>query len=542
MGCGASSQPVEPAIDLNLRGVAVKHLRGPFIQAVLQAGHSRDSTVPGTLFAAGAHISVQVYAIEADVIRALGKEAVCPRDGLTGSAYCDAVADAYEVGQANCMLSYARGSSVSDIVDSMVAYCEREGIGDATNVWMCCLCINQWRVQPASQHESTSTFLSEFESRVRGIGRILCLMTPWTNPANMKRLWCIHELWFAVQESGCSFDIVMPPAEHQNFTQMLVADFGAVAASLCRVDWESAEASVPSDKHHLQKLVREGVGVEEVNKAVLEALQGWLLRAGESVLASLPTAETKCLTFGLGQLLHSMGHHQRALPMLEKSLATSEELTGPASLESAQSLEAVADVLEVMGETPRALSLIQRSVDIRKSLLDQQPSLIALCERSLAMCEKQHGPDHPSTGTRLNNLANRLIDIDKYAEALPLLRRSLAISEKQHCFSEHPETASRLHSLAHVLKDLGKLNEALPLLERALAIYHEHLGPKEKRTQNTQNELESLHKVLKARKLSKSQGTQRAYQTSSHRRCQVFYWKLSEINISPNSVNPSFFF
>ena len=89
----------------------------------------------------------------------------------------------------------------------------------------------------------------------------------------MKRVWCIHELWFAVQEFG-SFDIVMPPAEHPIFTQMLVADFGTVAASLCRVDWESAETLVPSDKHHLQKLVRDGVGVEEVNKAVLEALQG----------------------------------------------------------------------------------------------------------------------------------------------------------------------------------------------------------------------------------------------------------------------------
>ena len=78
--------------------------------------------MPGTLFAAGAHISAQVYAIEADVIRALGKEIVCPKDGLTGLAYCDAFGDAYEVGQANCMLSYARGSSVSDIIDSMVAY------------------------------------------------------------------------------------------------------------------------------------------------------------------------------------------------------------------------------------------------------------------------------------------------------------------------------------------------------------------------------------------------------------------------------------
>ena len=54
-----------------------------------------------------------------------------------------------------------------------------------------------------------------------------------------------------------------------------------------------------------------------------------------------------------------------------------------------------------------------------------------LYRRSLAIREKQLGPDHPDVATSLNNLADLYRSMGRYAEAEPLYRRSLAIREKR---------------------------------------------------------------------------------------------------------------
>jgi hypothetical protein len=37
----------------------------------------------------------------------------------------------------------------------------------------------------------------EFESRVRGIGRVVSLLSPWDKPLNLKRIWCVPGLMCA---------------------------------------------------------------------------------------------------------------------------------------------------------------------------------------------------------------------------------------------------------------------------------------------------------------------------------------------------------
>jgi hypothetical protein len=51
-------------------------------------------------------------------------------------------------------------------------------------------------------------------------------------------------------------------------------------------------------------------------------------------------------------------------------------------------------------------------------------------KRSLAIDEKAHSPDHPDVGVSLNNLAGLYVRQGRYADAEPLLKRSLAIKEK----------------------------------------------------------------------------------------------------------------
>ena len=74
-----------------------------------------------------------------------------------------------------------------------------------------------------------------------------------------------------------------------------------------------------------------------------------------------------------------------------------------------------------------------------------------LYRRALQIGERVHGPDHPETGTSLNNLAYLLSDQGRYEEAEPLFRRALQIAE-QALGPAHPDTGTYLNNLAGLLE------------------------------------------------------------------------------------------
>ena len=73
-----------------------------------------------------------------------------------------------------------------------------------------------------------------------------------------------------------------------------------------------------------------------------------------------------------------------------------------------------------------------------------------LLKRSLAIYEKALGPDHPDVATSLNNLAVLYSNQGRYADAEPFHKRALAIYEKA-LGSDHPDVATSLNlSLIHI--------------------------------------------------------------------------------------------
>jgi nephrocystin-3 len=110
---------------------------------------------------------------------------------------------------------------------------------------------------------------------------------------------------------------------------------------------------------------------------------------------------------------------------------------------------------------------------------------------SLAIAEKVQGPEHPETGTRLNNLALLLDDQGDYAAAEPLYRRALAIAEKA-LGAEHPQNGTSLNNLASLLRTQGDYAAAEPLFRRALAMAEKALGPEHPDTGTSLNNLAIL--------------------------------------------------
>jgi tetratricopeptide (TPR) repeat protein len=86
--------------------------------------------------------------------------------------------------------------------------------------------------------------------------------------------------------------------------------------------------------------------------------------------------------------------------------------------------------------------------------MGQHATALPLLERALGIREAQLGPDHPTTATSLNNLAELHKAMGNHATALPMLERALRICEAR-LGPDHPDTAIRLWNLGllHIMLD-----------------------------------------------------------------------------------------
>jgi nephrocystin-3 len=195
--------------------------------------------------------------------------------------------------------------------------------------------------------------------------------------------------------------------------------------------------------------------------------------AWKSWKAEDSSEETGDLAYSLREVLVFSGRYGGFTKKLaELSVDISQTVQGPDHPSTGASLNNLARLLQAQGDYAGAEPLYRRA---------------------LAIAEKAEGPDHPSTGTTLNNLARLLQDQGDYAGAEPLFRRALAISEKSQG-PEHPSTGTSLNNLAGLLQDQGDYAGAEPLFRRALAIAEKAEGPDHPSTGTSLNNLALLLK------------------------------------------------
>ncbi len=104
---------------------------------------------------------------------------------------------------------------------------------------------------------------------------------------------------------------------------------------------------------------------------------------------------------------------------------------------------------------------------------------IPYAKKSLELCEKSLGREHPDVAVRLNWLASLYKSTGKYVEAEALYKRAIAIDEKMYG-KEHKEVATDLNSLARLYDDAARYSEAEPLYKRVLEIREKVLGKEHK--------------------------------------------------------------
>ena len=207
------------------------------------------------------------------------------------------------------------------------------------------------------------------------------------------------------------------------------------------------------------------------------------------------------LTDTMGQVYHSLGLFDRALPLLRSALETRRSILGNKNLDVASSLLALGYLLIAKGDYAAAEPPLQESLAIRRELLgrnhpDVATSLATLGEinydkgdlvaaerfyrETLTIRRQALGDVHLDVASGLNDLAITLKAKGDYDEAESMYRESLAIRRKV-LGEDHPAIAQSLNNLGMYLYQmfLNKKNdgtEAEQLLRQALDINRRMLG------------------------------------------------------------------
>jgi len=239
-----------------------------------------------------------------------------------------------------------------------------------------------------------------------------------------------------------------------------------------------------------------------------------------------------------GDSLRGNYQFKRALPLLERAVASSERLLGNDDLFTALALDGLAATHRALGKPEISLPLALRALEIKfrnlgenhrevaksigflsmnylalglpKAALefaehelstlsaigmensrerakalshlaaayiweDRLPEALATYTQALSIYEKTIGIEHPEATSSLINLAQTQELLALYDEALPLLKRALGILERVHGQAD-PDTSKGLIALASVYRAIGQFELALQLQQRALDIDEKLFG------------------------------------------------------------------
>ena len=183
------------------------------------------------------------------------------------------------------------------------------------------------------------------------------------------------------------------------------------------------------------------------------------------------------------------------IPLYRENAARAERLFGPADQRSRQAQRDLAGYLARHGSRAEAVRLLRPIAETEADLvllaeLLPPAEAPALLRRALAIAEREHGPASPRVALRLNDLAVTLTP----RAAEPLLRRALAINEAA-LGADHAETAVTLFNLGDMLARQNRFREAEPFAARAASVFALKLGEENARTKEAREVLAAIQRA-----------------------------------------------
>lgn len=221
-------------------------------------------------------------------------------------------------------------------------------------------------------------------------------------------------------------------------------------------------------------------------------------QASQLLQDALAETETKHRTAStldcLGRVYFSQADYCEAEKTLKEALEIRECSLGRKSREVPQTLNNLADLYYLQGNTQEAAALYQRALDIHKrdqSNIEVCRSLNGLAltrndaadyveaekllKRAIAIHIKAQRTLHPFLATAYVNLGTLYVNLGRYCEAENQFKRAEYIQTKV-LQKNHPDNAVRLNAYAVLLSKTDRGDEAAKMVKRAEAIRAQRAG------------------------------------------------------------------
>eukprot|EP00927_Polykrikos_kofoidii_P045830 TRINITY_DN39962_c0_g1_i1.p1 TRINITY_DN39962_c0_g1~~TRINITY_DN39962_c0_g1_i1.p1 ORF type:complete len:756 (-),score=117.75 TRINITY_DN39962_c0_g1_i1:63-2330(-) len=402
-----------------------------------------------------------VYDIEPR-LRECSQDVICPRDGRLGAAFVDVASDPF-IGNATHMLSYSWGYSVVTIVQALSAFCKsRELDVSSTRIWICFACINQHRVKEASakgEKVSFDEFQEAFGSRVRHIGKVLSLLSPWSEPLYLSRVWCIYELYTA-HANNLDVELILPADEERDFAAHF-ADNGVsgIWASIGAMRVQDARASQEEDRVSILKLVEEGPGFAALNQEVATRVQAWYLAVADQYAKDLMSQDSSMQPEMSGKFARvvsevieyqmKMGENASAKAVADQCATFCQAKRCETTLGFGRLMICKGKLQQRSGDLNAASETLNGALDILRAADSETTTAFAECKMTIA--------DVLAARLELDN------SIAQYRSAWEVLNAAKA--------ENTPVAATCLASLGAVLRGSGDFGGALLEFRNAMGIY-----------------------------------------------------------------------
>ena len=256
------------------------------------------------------------------------------------------------------------------------------------------------------------------------------------------------------------------------YPSIALAEVGAVVAGALAEAAETEDRRASSLVSLSQWLAAVGRR-EEALAAIEEAVTAYRQLARPHPKEFLPDLATSLNSQSV--CLSALGRREAALAAIEEAVAIRRELAGARPKEFlpdlAMSLSNQSGCLSELGRREEALAAIEEAVAIDRKLRG-----FVTIGRELGRISVRQDAFVRYLAGSLNNMANRLLELGRWEEALAAIEEAVTIRRKlarAHPDMFLPDLATSLNSQSGCLSALGRREEALAAIEEAITISRE---------------------------------------------------------------------
>ncbi|KAI9331741.1 hypothetical protein BDR26DRAFT_922011 [Obelidium mucronatum] len=219
------------------------------------------------------------------------------------------------VHESNWFISHSHASRFLDTVDALYSFFDGRGLLDRHSIviWM--------DVFSISQHVNSSTrpsdwWASVFMKSVKQIENVVLVVSDWEDELELKRSWCLFELYCCIQ-TGSSFYIAMGPEATDTFHNIVKSSPSDFHDLLSSLSIESSSALLESDKAVILQTIQTNITLREMDRQILVLVSHWILAHIEYYLKhEQDSLRRATYQLALGTLHHQMGTMELSIPYL----------------------------------------------------------------------------------------------------------------------------------------------------------------------------------------------------------------------------------